>query len=143
MPSLSDMKLDPNTTHADVAARWGKPRNFGPGGVIRSYDLDNDEQLWLTFSSPDAGMLLRAVAVGVGPAPTPRTLLDVHPLTKKRRCEQLDFKKSLTAAHVNAAWGPPDNVIGSGIDNWIYALANGKSATLIYSGDKVINANGC
>jgi hypothetical protein len=143
MPKLSDLKIDDTTTYDDVVSRWGKPRNFGPGNVIRRYDLDSDEQLWLTFSARDSGRLSRAVVVGVGPAPKSRVLFDVHPLTKLRRCNQLDFKKSTSAAEVDAAWGPPDNVIGSGIDNWIYQLADGTSASLIFSADKVINVNGC
>jgi hypothetical protein len=143
MPKLSDLKLDDTTTYIDVVSRWGKPRNFGPGDSIRLYGLDSDEQLWLTFSAQDSGNLMRAVVVGVGPAPKPRVLFDAHPQTKKRRCDQLDFKKTTSAAEVNAAWGPPDNVIGSGIDNWIYQLADGTSAALIFSAGKVINANGC
>ncbi len=143
MPKLSDLKLDNTITYDDVISRWGKPRNFGPGDGIRRYDLDSDEQLWLTFSAPDSGLLMRAVVVGVGPAPKQRVLFDVHPLTKKRRCNQLDFKKSVSAAEVNAVWGPPDNVIGSGIDNWIFQLADGTSVALVFSAGKVINANGC
>ncbi len=143
MPKLSDMKLDAATTYDAVVSRWGKPENFGPGESIRRYRLDSDEQLWLTFSSPNGGTLTRAVVVGAGPAPTPRLLVDTHPLTTTRRCDQLDFKKSTSAAEVNAAWGPPDNVIGSGIDNWIYRLANGTSAALVFSAGRVVNATGC
>ncbi len=143
MPKLSDLKLDETTSYDDVISRWGKPENFGPGDSLRLYNLDSNEQLWLTFSAPDAGTLTRAVVVGVGPAPTPKLLMDTHPLTKKRRCDQLDFKKSTSATQVNAAWGPPDNVIGSGIDNWIYQLADGTSVSLVFSAGKVVNANGC
>ncbi len=143
MPKLSDLKLDETTTYGDVVSRWGKPETYGPGESIRRYGLESDEQLWLTFSSPNAGTLTRAIVAGVGPLPKPRVLFDIHPLTKKRRCNQLDFKKPTSAAEVNAAWGPPDNVIGSGIDNWIYQLMDGTTAVLIFSGGKVVSANGC
>ncbi len=143
MPKLSDLKLDFTTTYADVTSRWGEPRSFGPGDGIRRYDLDGDEQLWLTFSEQDSGNLTRAVVIGVGPAPKPRVLVDAHPLTKARRCDQLDFGKVTAATEVDAAWGPPDNVIGSGVDNWIYKLADGTSASLIFSAGKVISASGC
>jgi hypothetical protein len=143
MPKLSDLTLDSETTYNSVVTRWGKPRNFGPADGIRAYYMDDGDQLWLTFSAPDSGTLLRAIVVGVGPAPVSRVLFDAHPLTNVRRCSQLDFAKLPTAAQVSAAWGPPDNVIGSGIDNWIYRLADGKSATLVFAGGQVVNANGC
>ncbi len=141
--ALSDLTFDASTTRAAVIARWGQPLRYGPGGILQLYGLATNERVWLSFSDAEPSMLTRALLLTDSAAPQVRVLYDALAATKARQCSQIDFRKPTSAADVNAAWGPPDGVAGSGIDNWFYRLANGASAIVIYQNDRVVSVNGC
>lgn len=140
---LSALKLSPETTQDMITAAWGEALPFGPDQAISRYSLDSGETLWLSFGNISPHKLVRAVLLKDDPAPREQILLDTLGTTKHRRCDQLVFSGTVTEAQVNAAWGPPDNVAGSGIDNWMYTLANGETAVLNFLNGKVAAVRGC
>jgi hypothetical protein len=141
--TLSALKLSPETTQDAVTAAWGEALPFGPDQAISRYMLDGGETLWLSFAGAEPRRLVRAVLLKGDQALSEQILFDTLETTKSRRCDQLSFKGTVTEAQVNAAWGPPDNVAGSGIDNWMYKLANGETAILNFLDGKVAAVRGC
>jgi hypothetical protein len=140
---LSDIKLSDQLTQKQVVTIWGEALKYGPGNIINLYGLDNGERLWLSFESNEAGNLNRAVLITNETVPESKILFNKIEATKNRHCNQFDFSNIVTVDQINKIWGPPDNVIGSGIENWIYYLKNGGSAILILSKDQVISVKGC
>lgn len=151
--SLADLNLTPNTTLDQVIAAWGEPVSAGPGPAeaIKIYYLASRERLWLSFGSD--GRLTRAILLrnpGAVPGgvpsnamvPVTRVLVNTLEITRRRSLAQLDFTRALGAAEVDAAWGPPDSVAGSGIEHWLYTMADGSVHTLAFYGDQVFGTDG-
>lgn len=141
--TLAALPLSPDTTRDAVNSAWGEGLPFGPDQAMSLYALGTGETLWLSFGDTPLQKLVRAVLLKSGPSSKPQILIDTLTTTKSRRCDQLAFSGTVTEAQVNAAWGPPDNVAGSGIDNWMYKLANGETAVLNFLDGKVAAVRGC
>jgi hypothetical protein len=130
--------LDQNRTLEQIAAFWGPALVDGPNGEMKLYRFPSNERLWLSFAAD--GRLVRAILLSNAAVPTTRVLLNELPATRSRRRDQLDFAAPLTARDVAAAWGPPDNLVGSGIDHWVYTLADGETVKLVFDGERVVGA---
>lgn len=127
-----------NRTLEAVTAFWGEPRLDGPGGEMKVYFFPSSERLWLSFT--DQGALTRAILLSDDVVPRTRVVMNELALTRARRRDQLDLTRPLTRADVNRAWGPPDSVVGSGVDHWVYAMADGEVVTLVFDGDRLAGA---
>ena len=141
-PKLADIALSAATTRAQIVAVWGDPF-MRPADSLQAYELEGGQLLWLTFADEQPQTLTRALLLSASVVPKVATLLNVAALTQARRCSQLDFGSEPSARDVHVAWGPPDNVVGSGIQTWRYKLANGSSAMLVYYNDRVSSVQGC
>lgn len=141
-PSLAELELGPETTLAQIVARWGEPSIGGPNGELRVYRIADgppERELWLSFSEEEPRRLTRALiqTYPEGSVPQFSTIMNDLEATRSRRWSQLDFSRDVTAAEVYAAWGPPDNMFGWGMFYWTYRLADGDLATLQFEGDRV------
>jgi hypothetical protein len=141
--TLADIVFAETTTRAQVVARWGQSISVGPANSLELYSLDSGERLWLSFAKAEPHVLTRAIRLSNAPVPKTTVLMNKIPATVVRRCGQIDFSKPTTAERVTEIWGPPDNVVGSGIENWSYQLSDGTSAILIFSQDQVVSVKGC
>jgi hypothetical protein len=141
--TVRDLALSAATTQAQVAKMWGASAPYGPSGAIAAYDINPDEMLWLSFSDHAPHNLERALLVKGGFVSSATVLFNELAVTKSRRCDQIDFNAAVTARQVNAVWGPPDGFAGSGIVRWTYTLANGSTASVVFSGEKVVAVEGC
>ncbi|HVQ09976.1 MAG TPA: hypothetical protein VMS43_16235 [Allosphingosinicella sp.] len=131
---LRDLPLTPETTQAQVVAAWGEPRSEGPAEEISSYHLTCYAQLWLSFEPSGRRRLTRAILFTDSFAwPQPTVILDSLAITKNRRCNQLRLGDGISGATIFRRWGPPDNVIGSGIARYIYAMADGGLGQVFFS----------
>jgi hypothetical protein len=130
-----DEILAANRTVEQVAAFWGEPRIDGPGGEMKIYFFPSDERLWLSFT--EGGVLARAILLSEDVVPRTRVVMNELAITRARRRDQLDLTRPLTAADVNRAWGPPDSLVGSGVDHWVYTMADGEIMTLVFDGDRL------
>jgi hypothetical protein len=137
---LTDLTLTSETTLDEIIALWGEPVQEGPAGEISQYRLASGEQLWLSFTDAEPRRLTRAVLLSDSVAPTARVLLNNLEITRRRRMDQLDFLRPLSAKDVYAAWGPPDSAWGSGLARWEYALADGDSTSLAFERGEVLGS---
>ena len=133
-----DEILAANRTLEQVTAFWGEPRIDGPGGEMKIYFFPSDERLWLSFT--EGGALTRAILLSEDVVPRTRVVMNELPITRARRRDQLDLTRPLSAADVNRAWGPPDSLVGSGVDHWVYTMADGEIVTLVFDGDRLAGA---
>lgn len=137
--------LTVETSFDQVVAALGPPGRLGPAGEMMTYSFGagDDPQLWLwlSFERRAPRRLTRAVLQRLDRpycmlwATT--VLLNNLDVTKARRRDQLDMSRRLSAADVYAAWGPPDSEGGSGLQFWLYAMANGETEALLFDGDYV------
>jgi hypothetical protein len=130
-----DEILAANRTLEQVTAFWGEPRLDGPAGEMKIYFFPSGERLWLSFT--DEGALARAILLSDDVVPRTRIVLNELAITRARRRSQLDLTRPLTRADVSRAWGPPDSLVGSGVDHWVYTMADGEIVTLVFDGDRL------
>lgn len=133
-----DEILRDNRTLAAVTAFWGEPRVDGPAAEMKMYYFPSGERLWLSFTAE--GNLARALLLSSDIVPRVRVVMNELAITRARRLDQLDLTRPLTSRDVEAVWGPPDNLVGSGVDHWVYGLANGETVTLVFDGDRLVGA---
>lgn len=139
---IGDVRLTADTTAAQVEAVWGRPVATGPGGIIAGYALPGGDRLWLSFEPEAPRRLARALYLRGDVTPKVEVLFDGLCLAERRRLDQLDFSRPLTVADVNAIWGPPDGVMGSGIEYYLYGLADGTTRRIVFDGDRVLGSGG-
>jgi hypothetical protein len=133
-----DEILRDNRTFRAVTQYWGEPRIDGPAAEMKMYYFPSGERLWLSFTA--GGGLARALLLSSDVVPKVRVVMNELAITRARRLDQLDLARPLTAQDVAAVWGPPDNLVGSGVDHWVYGLANGETITLVFDGDRLVGA---
>lgn len=133
-----DEILRDNRTLPAVTAFWGEPRIDGPAAEMKMYYFPSGERLWLSFTAE--GNLARALLLSPDVVPRVRVVMNELAITRARRLDQLDRTRPLTSRDVAAAWGPPDNLVGSGVDHWVYTLADGGTVTLVFDGDRLVGA---
>lgn len=141
-PSIDDIRLTPETTRDEIVATWGNAVHFGPALEMESYSLVTGEYLWLSYDLGTPRRLTRAVLVSMSAFPETTMLLNRIESTKNRRRGQLDFGEPITANDVYSAWGPPDSVIGSGLEYWVYQLADGEDVRLLFIDGRVSGSGG-
>jgi hypothetical protein len=134
--TLADLGLSETSTREDAVRLFGHLQRYGPAGAVEVALLPSGELLWLSFTTSEPRSLTRAVLM-VGYPQQAHILFDRIARTQTRKAEALDFGRTLTDADVDAAWGPPDSVVGSGIETWLYELADGGTAMLWFSAGKV------
>lgn len=137
--SLADFGLSETSTRDEVTSRLGPMLRYGPASAIDLVGLPSGDELWLSFDADEPHFLTRAVLVSAAPGARARILFNRIARTIERKPEALDFDPHLTDADVDAIWGPPDSVTGSGIDTWTYSLAGGKVALLVFGGGKLVS----
>jgi hypothetical protein len=125
---LRDVPLTADTDRAQVAAAWGEPGTEGPAQEVAQYWLTCDARLWLSFEPNGPRRLKRAILFTGSFVPQATVIVDDLPITRTRRCEQLPLGRPIDPHRVAAAWGPPDNLVGSGIVRWTYSMADGGTA---------------
>jgi hypothetical protein len=140
IPSVDDIAFTGATRLDQVISAWGEPGRGGPANEILVFYLETGERLWLSFTPSEPKTLTRAILLSNSLWPATTILFNDLEKTKTRRRDQLDFSRTVTADEVNAAWGPPDNVVGSGIEHWVYSLANGETARLVFDGNRVVGS---
>jgi hypothetical protein len=136
--ALAALGLSPVMTRAEITAQRGAGIAYGPGGLVTAWLAPSGEPLWLSFDTAAPYRLARAVLSGAGPAGGSRILLDRMAVTRRRTLAQLDFSHAVSVERLAAAWGPPDGVVGSGIDTWLYDMADGRTVSIIISREKVV-----
>lgn len=133
-----DEILAANRTLEQVTAFWGEPRLDGPAGEMKVYFFPSRERLWLSFTQ--SGTLARAILLSDAIVPRTRVVMNELAITRARRRGQLDLTRPLSPADVERAWGPPDSLVGSGVDHWVYTMADGDIVTLVFDGDRLAGA---
>jgi hypothetical protein len=128
---LNGLALSNQTTPAQIAAALGEGRPAGPAGEMLSYHLKCDGILWLSFDENRPRHLTRAVLLAGAFVPRTTTLFDTLRITRRRSCTQLPRGRWISGNRVTRAWGPPDNLVGSGIVRWTYALADGGTGVVL------------
>ena len=121
---LRDLPLTPATTYAEVVRTWGEPRPEGPAGEVASYSLTCASFVWLSFEPSGQRRLLRALLFTEYQRP-PTVIFNHLPITLNRRCNQLRPGPRQSGRMIARVWGPPDELIGSGIERWIYRMRGG------------------
>lgn len=137
-PKFTDVELTPETSLKEVEAAWGQGLPYGPDNDFMLYNRSVEgNSLWLSFSNTEPRKLTRAVLfiheVQAEPWQHSLILFDSLAQTKARRCDQVDIQKRPTAADISQIWGPPDGQMESGNLQFIYGLADGRQARVVFA----------
>ena len=122
---LALVSLNGETTRAAIAQAWGPGRPDGVAGEMVTYYVDCDARFWLSFEAAPPHRLTRALLLAGPVVPRPTMLFDVLEITRRRRCDQVGRGREQEGRRIAAAWGPPDNEVGSGLVRFSYNMADG------------------
>jgi hypothetical protein len=140
--------LTREVTFDQIVAAFGPARPYGPAGEFITYSFGGGGEaqlwLWLSFEAAPPRRLTRAIVQRLDRPYCmmwePIVLFNELEITKRRRPGQLDFSRPLNAADVAAAWGPPDSEAGSGIQYWLYRMADGRVQPLVFADGIVLGS---
>ena len=132
---LALVSLHGETTRAAIAQAWGPGRPDGVAGEMLAYHVECDARFWLSFDDAPPHRLTRALLLSGSFVPRPTMLFDRLEITRRRRCDQVRSGRGRDGRRIAAAWGPPDNEVGSGLVRWSYAMADGGFAEVFPQGE--------
>jgi hypothetical protein len=138
---LDSLDLSPRTTLDEIVARWGPATPTGPGDEILAYFLASGDDLWLSFTEGQPRRLVRAVLIR-NHSPGGSTILFNDIERTKHRCRgQFNFTwpHGVTLSDIYAAWGPPDDIAGSGFPRWVYRMEDGTEFGLLVYRGRILN----
>jgi hypothetical protein len=131
---LALVSLTRETTQASVIAAWGAGYPDGAAGEMLTYYADCDARFWLSFEEAPPHRLTRALLLSGSFVPHTTMLFNRLEVTRRRRCDQVRRGRGQDGRRIAAAWGPPDNQVGSGLVRWTYDMANGGFAQVFPEG---------
>ena len=140
--------LTRDTTFDRVVAALGPAQPYGPAREMITYGFGSGEDarlwLWLSFEAAEPRRLTRAIVQRLDRPHCmrwePIVLFNALEITKRRRLGQLDFSRRLSVADVAAVWGPPDSEAGSGIQYWVYQMADGEVQLLVFADGELLGS---
>lgn len=151
-----DPALSGSLTLAQSRALWGRSDHYsGPQWEYVDYPLEgsNSGRVLLWFQREAPHQLRRVLTVTSdepGPVPQYQMILNLLPETESRTVEEIPSRRPLRVRDIARVWGPPDASYGSGVEIWVYHLADGRGAEMtvryrppgIVDSLRVLNADG-
>lgn len=122
---LALVSLNGETIRDQVDAAWGPGLPYGVADEMLAYSVDCDARFWLSFEEAPPHRLTRALLLTGSFVPHTTMLFDRLEITRRRRCDQVGRGRGQDGRRIAAAWGPPDNEVGSGLVRWAYNMADG------------------
>lgn len=140
--------LTGDTRFDQVVAALGPAQPYGPAREMITYGFGGGDDaqlwLWLSFEAAEPRRLTRAIVQRLDRPYCmmwePIVLFNALEITKRRRPGQLDFSRRLSVADVAAVWGPPDSEMGSGIQYWVYHMADGRVQSLVFADGELLGS---
>ena len=126
---LAQVRFDGALTREQLPGHWGSGEVWATA-ELAIFPLDSGESLWMLFDR-DTGKLLTANLQREG---RPVTMLyDGNVRAKRRRLDQIDFRRLVPRETIAAVWGEADYHSGSGVDYRHYIMADGTDVMLMWT----------